>query len=146
MKLEPAATDQKVRSAAKPDGSRWRVSAFRLVLGDLSTGGVQRIGSFTLTPGGAVTLTLTLDDGAAVSFGRFALAGKQLLEGELQLVSAAGQALATIPLHQVQVGAVSRGTSLQSGGVAGTGTMTPANYVNLRAGKAGILFAPQIAQ
>jgi hypothetical protein len=147
VKPEPAATDKKVRAAAKPDGSGWRVSGFRVVLGDLSTAGVERIGSFSLTPGGALALTLTLGDETAVSFGKFALTRPgALLDGELQLISSAGQALATIPLQRVQVGAVTRGTSVQSGGVAGTGTMTPANYVTLRAGLARILFAPQIAQ
>ncbi len=147
VKLEPAATDQKVRSAAKPDGSRWRVSAFRLVLGDLSTGGVQRIGSFTLTPGGALTLALTLDDGAAVSFGRFALEGKQLFSrassNSFRRRDRRSRPSRCTGCRWVRSRA---GRGCNPGASRAPGPCIPANYVSLRVGLAGILFAPQIAQ
>jgi hypothetical protein len=151
LKMEPAATASGVRAAAQPAGARWLASGFRMTLGGLKSVGVRRIDPFSLTPGGALALTVYVHDAAAQEVGVLLLKGKAadpkaaapLLDGELQLLAATGQVLATIPLSQVQV-------TVTKAAMAGTGsygaTSTPAYVMTLRGKHARILFAPEVAQ
>jgi hypothetical protein len=156
LKMEPpgkAPTMQQVSQLATRLGAtRWMASGFHVAVGKLDTSGVRRIESFSLKPGGALTLQLTGNDATAQAFGTIApnpsgAAAKKpvlppLLDGELQLATAQGQVLVIIPLHEVRVNGVQR-QAIQD---PNTGAAVVGNTITLSARQARILFAPQIGQ
>jgi hypothetical protein len=156
LRMEPAGkvptTQQVSQLAARLGSTRWLVSGFHLEVGKLDTTGVRRVESFSLKPGGALTLDVTTNDPTAQAFARItpkaAVKGQPkplpppLLDGRLQLATANGQVLVTILLHEVQVVSSTR----QAGLNPATGASVAANHISLGAKQARVAFAPQIGQ
>jgi hypothetical protein len=155
LRIEPApkstAPSLTKELGARMASMRWLVSGYRFAVGKLDMSRVSRIEAFTLKPGGALQLELTTSNATTQALEGIAprapVKGQKppppppALDGQIQLVSTAGQVLATIMLHDVAVTSLTRAP-----GNAQTGAAVSPGHATLAAKQARITFAPMIAQ
>jgi hypothetical protein len=108
VKAEPAKSAKLPKVPAHEVSARWLASGYRLTLGALDTSQVTHIGAFVMAPGTGAQLELTTSPATAQAFARTAPTPRQraavpIDDGQLELIGADGNVIATLALKGVQI-------------------------------------------
>jgi hypothetical protein len=108
VKAEPAKSAKLPKVPAHEVSTRWLANGYRLTLGNLDASQVTHIGAFMMAPGTGAQLEITASPATAGAFARIAptprrRAAVAIDDGQLELLGADGNVIATIVLKGVQI-------------------------------------------